>query len=103
MPKSGIQSTEDDGPGRASPVDRYVEPHERKAGPWHDHELEDAGRTIERAEQIKGNAKMSEAVAKHHAKKATHHRALAKSMRGHMARGMVSEKALSKAAGKHRG
>jgi len=28
----------------------YKEPHERKDGPWEDHELEHAGRTIEHAE-----------------------------------------------------
>ena len=76
----------------------YEPPHERKSGPWEDYELEDAGRTMERADQIRGNPKMMEAMAKHHAKKAKHHKKIAEGMKSHMKRGLVSEKALAKAS-----
>lgn len=80
---------------------KYREPHERESGPWDDYEKEEAGRTLERAEKIKGNAKFVEAVAKHHEAKAATHRKLAKGMRGHMKRGLVSERAMERAAHKH--
>lgn len=80
---------------------KYREPHERKDGPWDEYELEDAGRHMEMAEKVKGNPKMAEAVAKHHEKKAKRHRKIAHEMRGHMARGMVSEKALEHSMKSH--
>jgi hypothetical protein len=76
----------------------YKEPHERKDGPWEDYELEHAGRTIDHAEKIKANPKLVEAVAKHHEKKAKMHHKLASGLKHHMARGLVSEKALAKAS-----
>jgi hypothetical protein len=91
MPKSAITSAQDE-PGKWTP------PHERKNGPWDSYDLEDASRTMERADQIRANEKMVEAVGKHHEKRAAHHRKLAKSMKRHMKRGLVSEKALEKAS-----
>jgi hypothetical protein len=93
MPKVEIMT------GTASPG-KYVEPHERKDGPWDEYELEDAGRHIERADKIRSNPKMMEAVAKHHEKKAKRHRAIAGEMRHHMNAGHVSEKAMERAAAK---
>lgn len=77
---------------------KYVHPHERKAGPWDDYELRECGNCLERAEQIKANPKLVEAIAKHHESKAKEHRKLAEGMKVHMKRGMVSEKAMDKAA-----
>jgi hypothetical protein len=77
---------------------KYVEPHERKDGPWDEYELEDAGRHMEVAEKIKANPKMVEAVAKHHEKKAKRHKKIASGMRHHMSRGLVSDKAMHKFA-----
>lgn len=81
--------------------ERYQEPHERKSGPWDEWEMDDAGRTMERADKIRGNPKFVEAIAKHHEKKAAHHRKLAEGMKSHMKRGLVSEKAAAKASEKH--
>ena len=81
----------------------YTAPHERKNGPWHDHELDDAGRHVEMADKIKGNPKFAEAVAKHHEKKAKRHHALAAGMKVHMKRGLVSEKQLEKASKSNHG
>jgi hypothetical protein len=94
MPSVAITSANSGKGGDAGP---YKAPHERKDGPWDEYELEDGGRTMERAEAIKSNPKFVEAVAAHHEKKAKHHRKLAKGMKGHMKRGLVSEKALAKA------
>lgn len=77
---------------------KWVEPHERKNGPWEDYELDDMGRHMEMAEKIKGNPKLVEAVAAHHAKKAKHHQKIAGQMRHHMKSGLVSEKSLERAA-----
>jgi hypothetical protein len=77
---------------------KYVEPHERKDGPWDDHELEYAGERLEHAEKIKANPKYVEAIAKHMEKKAAHHKKMAAHMRGHMKRGMVSDRAMHKFA-----
>jgi hypothetical protein len=71
-------------------------PHARKNGPWEEWELEDAGRHLEHAEQIKANGKLMDAIVKHHAKKAEHHRRLAEEMKPHMKRGLVSKRALDK-------
>lgn len=95
MPKAEIMSANDS----REPV-KYTPPHERKDGPWDEYELEDGGRTMERSEDIRGNPKYVEAIAKHHEKKAKKHRKLAASMKGHMQRGLVSEAALEKASGK---
>lgn len=95
MPRVAITSANSGKGGHAGP---YVPAHERKDGPWDEYDLEDAGRTMERADQIRGNPKMMEAVAKHHKKKAKHHQHLAEAMAPHMKRGLVSEKALEKAA-----
>jgi hypothetical protein len=88
MPRAAIES---------STQTPYREPHERESGPWEDHELEQGGHHLERAEQIKANSKFVEAIAKHHEKKASMHRKLAKGMRHHMGRGMISEKAMKHA------
>ncbi len=93
MPKAEITS--------ANSGDSYKEPHERKSGPWDEWEMDDAGRTMERADKIRGNSKFVEAIAKHHEKKAAHHRKLAEGMKHHMRRGLVSEKAAAKASEKH--
>jgi hypothetical protein len=93
MPKAEIMSANDS----REPV-KYTPPHERKNGPWDEYDLEDGGRTMERAEEIRGNPKYVEAIAKHHEKKAKHHRKLAEGMKSHMKRGLVSERALEKAA-----
>lgn len=93
MPKAEIMSANSGKGGEAGP---YVPAHERKSGPWDEYELEDAGRTMERAEEIRGNPKFVEAVAAHHEKKAKRHKKLAGEMRGHMKRGLVSETALAK-------
>jgi hypothetical protein len=98
MPSVSITSANSGKGGEAGP---YKEPHERKDGPWEDYELEDGGRTMERSEAIKGNPKFVEAIAAHHEKKAKHHRKMAAGMKGHMARGLVSEKALKKVSGRH--
>jgi hypothetical protein len=79
----------------------YVEPHERKDGPWEEHELENAGRHLEHAENIKENPKFVEAIAKHHEAKAKHHRELATEMKHYLKRGLVSEEALKKAFDRH--
>ena len=79
----------------SSEADKYVAPHERKSGPWAEYDLEDAGRTMEMADKIRGNPKFVEAVAKHHEKKAKHHRKMADGMRSAMQRGLVSEKAMT--------
>jgi hypothetical protein len=81
----------------------WTEPHERKDGPWEDHELEHAGHHLEKAEKIKANPKFVEAIAKHHEKKAKAHHKLASSLKHHMARGLVSEKALEKASANNHG
>lgn len=93
MPKAAIMSANDSN----EPV-RYAPPHERKNGPFDDYELEDGARTMERAEQIKGNPKYMDAIAAHHKKKAKHHHKMAEMMKPHMKRGLVSEKALEKAS-----
>ena len=93
MPKSGIMTANDSD----EPV-KYTPPHERKDGPWDEYELEDGGRTMERADQIRGNPKMMDAMAKHHSKKAKKHRKMAQGMRDHMKRGLISEKAFEKAS-----
>ena len=93
MPKSGIMTANDSD----EPV-KWTPPHERKDGPWEDHELEMAGNDMERADQIRGNPKMMDAMAKHHAKKAKHHKKLAEGMKGHKKRGLISEKAFEKAS-----
>lgn len=95
MPRSAIMSANSGEGGRDGP---YKPAHERANGPFDDYELEDAGRTMERADQIRGNPKLVEAVVKHHKKKAKHHHRLAESMASHVKRGLVSEKALAKAA-----
>ena len=82
---------------------KYVEPHERKDGPWDEYELDDAGRHIERAEKIKGNPKFVEAIAKHHEKKAKTHSELADKTRGLRKSGHISEKALMNAEAKRHG
>lgn len=97
MPKVEITSANSGEGGTAGP---YKSPHERKSGPWDEYELEDGGRTMERAQEISGNPAYVEAIAKHHEKKAKKHRKLAASMKGHMARGLVSEDALKKASAK---
>jgi hypothetical protein len=89
MPRAAIESS------TATP---YREPHERKDGPWQDYELEEGGRHLERAEQIKGNGKYVEAIAKHHEKKAKMHRGLAHKARHLRGAGMISDKALERAA-----
>lgn len=91
MPHAEIMSA-DSGPHK------YVEPHERKDGPWDEYELDDAGRHIEHAEKVKANPKMMAAIAKHHEKRAKRHHAIARTMKPHMNRGLVSEKALEKAS-----
>ena len=83
----------------AEKMHEYVEPHERKDGPWEEHELDHAGRHLERAEQIKDNPKFMGAIAKHHEAKAKHHREIATEMKHHMRRGLVSESAAKKAMG----
>ena len=90
MPKAEIESA-------ASPS-KYVPPHERKDGPWDSYELEDCGRHCEMADKIRDNPKLMEAMAKHHEKRAAEHHKIARSMKPHMKRGMVSEAALEKAA-----
>ena len=95
MPGVAITSANSGEGGAAGP---YKEPHERENGPWEDHELEMAGRDMERGDQVKGNPKLVEAVAKHHEKKAKKHRKMAQGMRDHMKRGMISEKAFDKAS-----
>lgn len=97
MPSVAIESANSGEGGHAEPA--YKEPHKREKGPWHEHELEDGGRTIERAEAIRNNPAFSEAIAAHHEKKAKHHRKMAAGMKGHMKRGLVSEKALAKVSG----
>lgn len=97
MPRTAI-ATSTDSPSS----EKYREPHERPNGPWQDHELEDGGRALERAEHVKGNPKYVEAIAKHHEKKAKHHRALAESTRHLRKSGMISEKALERAAERKR-
>jgi hypothetical protein len=97
MPSVAITSANSGEGGKAGP---YVEPHKRKDGPWDEYDLEDAGRHLERAEQIKSNPKFVEAIAAHHEKKAKRHKKLAGEMRGHMKRGLVSEKALAKVSEK---
>ena len=77
---------------------KYTPPHERKNGPWDEYELDEAGRHLDHAEQIKANPKMVEAVAKHHKKKAKHHQQIAESLSGPMKRGLVSETAATKAS-----
>ena len=91
MPNAAITSANDE-------PRKYVEPHERKAGPWDEYELSEGGRNLERAEKIKANPKFVDAIAKHHKKKAKHHRELAESVKGYMKRGLVSETALTKAS-----
>ena len=93
MPSVAITSANSGKGGEAGP---YVEPHKRKDGPWADHELEYAGETMSRADDIRGNPKMMEAMAAHHKKKAKHHSKMAESMK----RGLVSESALSKVSGR---
>jgi hypothetical protein len=100
MPRVAITSANSGEGGKAGP---YVQPHKRKDGPWDEYDLEDAGRAMERAEEISGNPKFVEAIAKHHEKKAKHHRKLAQGMKGHMKRGLVSEKALEKASESNHG
>ena len=100
MPSTAIVSANSGKGGEAGP---YKAPHERMNGPFDDYELEDAGRTMERADQIRGNPKLVEAVAKHHEKKAKHHRKMAEAMKPHMKRGLVSEKALEKASKRDHG
>ena len=78
----------------------YVEPHERESGPWEEHELDSAGHALERAAMIQGNPKFGAAIVKHHETKAKRVGSLAKSMRRHLKSGMVSEKALERAAAK---
>lgn len=78
--------------------ERYKPPHERPNGPWDEYELDDAGRHIERAEQVKANPKLMEAVAKHHEKKAKHHHKIAAGLKSAMSRGLVSETAATKAS-----
>ena len=96
MPKAEIMSANSGEGGTAAGP--YTPAHERKNGPWDEYEMDDAGRTVERADQIRGNPKMMEAMAAHHKKKAKHHRKMAESMRGPMKRGLVSEKAFEKAS-----
>lgn len=99
MPRAAIESS------TATPS-KYREPHARANGPWDEYELEDGGRTMERAEKIKANGKFVEHIAKHHQKKAAMHTKMAKHMMPHMKRGLVSEKAMGKAAakrGRHHG
>lgn len=108
MPRVAIESANSGKGGKggpyAEPTDTYKPPHERKDGPWDEYDLDSAGRDMERAEQIKGNPKFVEAIAAHHEKKAKHHRKLAQGMKGHMARGLVSDTAMKKAIeGKRRG
>lgn len=91
MPRAAIESS------TATP---YREPHERKDGPWQDHELEEGGRHLERAEKIKGNGKYVEAIAKHHEGRAKTHRKLAHQARHLRGQGMISDKALARAAEK---
>lgn len=93
MPSVSITSANSGEGGKSGP---YVEAHKRKDGPWDEYDLESAGHTMQRAEEIKGNPKLVEAVAAHHEKKAKHHRKMAAGMKGHMKRGLVSEKALAK-------
>jgi hypothetical protein len=93
MPKVEIVSAN-------SGKDTYKAPHERMHGNWDTWELDDAGRTLERAEAIKSNGKFMDAIAKHFDKKAAEHRKLADGMRSHMKRGLVSEKQLEKASKK---
>ncbi len=91
MPNAAITSANDE-PERHKPM------HERKNGPWDEWELDDAGRHIEKAEQIKANPKLVAAVAKHHEKKAAKHHKIAAGMKDSMKRGLVSETALTKAS-----
>ena len=95
MPRAAIMTANDS----REPV-KYTPPHERKNGPWDEYDLEDGGRTMERADEIRSNPKFVEAIAKHHEKKAKKHRKMAEGMRGHMKRGLVSEAAMSKAMDK---
>lgn len=97
MPKVEITSANSGKGGEAGP---YTPPHERKSGPYDDYELEDGGRTLERASQIQSNPAYVEAIAKHHEKKAKHHHKMAESMKPHMKRGLVSESAMKKASAK---
>jgi hypothetical protein len=97
MPRISTDSKSGLSAGKGEAMHEYKEPHERSSG-WQDYELEDAGRHLERADKIKANPKFVEAIARHHEKKAAHHRKLAEGMKGHLKRGLVSEKALEKAA-----
>ncbi len=97
MPKAEIMSANDS----REPV-KWAPPHERKNGPWDEYDLEDAGRTMERADKIRGNSKFVDAIAKHHERKSKKHRDLADKLKGHMKRGLVSEKAAAKASEKAR-
>jgi hypothetical protein len=89
MPKVEIESAYSSG--------KYTPPHKRKDGPWESYELEECGRHCEEAEEIRGNPKLMEAIAKHHETKAKEHRKIAHKMKPAMKRGMVSEAALEKA------
>ena len=94
MPREDIETSTDE-------PRKYVPPHERKNGPWDSYELEDMGHHLERAEQIGKNPKLVEAIAKHQEKKAATHRKMAGKMRGHMKRGLVSDRQYEKAKAKH--
>ena len=98
MPRAAIESS------TATPGnEKYREPHERSNGPWDEYEKDDAGRTLERAEKIKANGKFVAEIAKHHQKKSKHHHEIASKLKHHMKSGLVSDKALERAASRKRG
>jgi hypothetical protein len=92
MPRVAIETS------TATPARKYREPHERANGPWDAYELEDGGRALERAEQVKGNPKYVEAIAKHHEAKAKLHHGLAHKARHMRKSGAISDRALERAA-----
>lgn len=58
MPSTTLESSTDS-PGK------YVEPHERANGPWKDHELADAARSVHHVHKIAKNKKFMGAIKKH--------------------------------------
>lgn len=94
MPSVDIETSTD---GRK----KYVEPHERKNGPWEDYELSHAAESVEHAEKVKANPKFSAAVVKHVEQRAKKHAKTAQTLRHHMKRGSVSERQFEKAKAKN--
>jgi hypothetical protein len=74
-----------------------------KNGGYDDWQLEDAERTLDRADDIRKDAKLCEAIAKHAEGRSKSYHALAGRAAGYHKAGKISDKALARVVEKRRG